>query len=554
MPLTLPVSDQNAMKALIKRRHPGYDCNLNHWEFCEDTYEGGREWFEKNIHKYLKEGLKEYSDRLCRSYRFNHTKEVVQLVTKYIFKQGVIRNMDDTSSALKDFWDQATLDGSSVDVFMKRVSDWTSINGRVWVAVDSKAPKGLLTKADEVSGKARIYTYLVEQEDMLDFSRDEWGKLNWVLYRIPYRDDTDPIESKGEVRDRYMLWTREEFFVLEERKDPSKSGKKSVVVVVRQGPNELGEVPLFHVDHLENDEHYAPPGLIDDIAYLDRAVANYLSNLDAIIQDQTFSQLVMPAQGILPGEEGYDKLLEMGTKRIFLYDGESQHGPEYLTPDAAQAAMIVSVIKMIIGEIYHSIGMAGERTKQDNAMGIDNSSGVAKAYDFDRMNALLAAKADMLERAECRLSYLVKRYAGEMDAAPAGIPSHDESLENLIKYPDSYDVRGLPDEFDIASNLALLDAPDELRRHQMSVLVEKIFPRLAKDLKEKIEKELKSWPVSEDDKVNESLSTVERLGSVVGKISTQVAGAAQTPGSGGGKPTGPKPRGKSKQGQNSNSK
>jgi hypothetical protein len=53
------------------------------------------------------------------------------------------------------------------------------------------------------------------------------------------------------------------------------------------------------------------------------------------------------------------------------------------------------MVNKIIGEIYHSVGMAGERTKQDNAMGIDNSSGVAKAYDFERMNAMLATKAQL---------------------------------------------------------------------------------------------------------------------------------------------------------------
>ena len=54
MPLSLPIADQKQMKALIERRHPEYACNVKHWEFCEDTYEGGREWFEHNIHKYLK--------------------------------------------------------------------------------------------------------------------------------------------------------------------------------------------------------------------------------------------------------------------------------------------------------------------------------------------------------------------------------------------------------------------------------------------------------------------------------------------------------------------
>ncbi|MCV5137544.1 hypothetical protein OFB61_23255, partial [Escherichia coli] len=130
----------------------------------------------------------------------------------------------------------------------------------------------------------------------------------------------------------------------------------------------------FPVDCIgESESPYFSPSLIDDIAYLDRAVANYLSNLDAIIQDQTFSQLAIPVQSLLPGDENHTKVLEMGTKRVFTYDSEGGNQPFYLSPDPKQAQMIITTIKTVINEIYHSVGVAGERTKQDNAQGIDNS-------------------------------------------------------------------------------------------------------------------------------------------------------------------------------------
>lgn len=559
MALTLPLSDQKQMSALVDRRHPDFDRNLNHWKFCSSSYEGGRDWFEKNIHRYLKEGDTEFEDRKARAYRFNHTREVVNLVTKYIFRDGIIRNTEDAPDSLKEFWKNASLDGAPIDVLMRRVSDWSSVNGRVWVVVDSKGGE-VTTLADEKSGNARTYAYIIHQDNVLDFSLDEWGKLIWILYRYPYRDDENPVTSSGKVLTRYMLWTRDEWFVLEERQKEKKAkaavtnatvrgdkGKNREIVLINSGFNPLGEVPMIAADHLENEDTYGPPGLIDDIAYLDRAVANYLSNLDAIIQDQTFSQLAMPAQGLMPGEEDYDKMREMGTKRIFLYDGESNKGPEYLTPDAAQAGVLLDVVKTIIGEIYHSIGMAGERTKQDNAMGIDNSSGVAKAYDFDRMNALLAAKADMLQRTEEKIAYLVQRWAGDIEKVAFNAPAESENVESLIKYPDSYDTRGLPDEFDIAQNLALLDAPDTVRREQLNILIQKLFPRLASDLKEDMEKEIEKWPMDENDMVSESLSTVETFGNVIGKVAKQVNGQSQVAGP---KLAGPKPAGKSKQGQN----
>ncbi len=54
-----------------------------------------------NIFRYIKEGDKEYKDRLKRAYRFNHTKEVTDLVQKYIFKSPVIRNLEDAPEPIK---------------------------------------------------------------------------------------------------------------------------------------------------------------------------------------------------------------------------------------------------------------------------------------------------------------------------------------------------------------------------------------------------------------------------------------------------------------------
>ena len=146
--------------------------------------------------------------------------------------------------------------------------------------------------------------------------------------------------------------------------------------------------------------------------------------------------------------------------------------------------MILKVINKIINEIYHTVGLAGERTKEDNALGIDNSSGVAKAYDFERVNSLLAAKADSLEVVENKLCEFVARWHGETV----------ETEQTIVHYPDNFDVRGLYDEFEIAARLSLVEAPESMRRQQMEAVVDKLFPRLAKDLKQKIMDELKTWP------------------------------------------------------------
>lgn len=535
-------SDPKILKALIERRHPSYSDRYAHWVFCQSTYEGGPDWFKKNMHRYIKEGVREYRDRVKRAYRVNHTREVVKLITKYVFKEGVIRNREDAPSYLKGFWDFATLEGENVDALMENVSDVSSVNGVAWVIIDNNVSGEGLTEEQAKQSQSRTYAYVLKPTDVLDFAYDDLGKLMWILYQYPYRNDSDPFSSSGDVSMRYMLWTRTGYAVFEESDaNDADSAPQNVITtpsgnivpsdqrkvkVVIQGENTIGEVPAVRVPHARGRSVYDTIGLVDDTAYLDQAIANYLSNLDAIIQDQTFSQLVMPSDAIGQGADEVDaakKLTELGTRRIFTYDSNSPTGPQYISPDASQATIIMTVIKMIINEIYHSVGMAGERTSQDNGLGTDSSSGVAKAYDFDRMNALLCAKASKLEDAENDIARIVGLWNG------AKVPEAVSPEDSLIQYPDTYDVRGLPDEFQIAQNLLIVEAPDTVRRQQMTVMIDKLFPRLAKSLKAEMLKELKDWPI-------DPIQQAQDMMKITGSTSTGAANGVLT-NTGGGTPS-----------------
>lgn len=473
------------VKNLIGRRHPEYARRVSSWIFFASTYAGGRQWFDDNIFKYYREGNTEYDERVERAYRFNHTKEVVDLLNKYLFKQNIQRSEDAPKSVL-DFWEHTTRSGTSMDEFAKQISKRCSIYGRVGIVVDrQRSSSDVLTVREAKEANIKTYAYIVNPEDMLDYSFDDEGGLNWILIQERYRDDEDPFKKQSDIKIRYRLWTREEWFLIAE----VKKNKKSEYEVVDQGNHGLGVVPVILADNLLTDEQYGAPSLVNDIAYLDKAVANYLSNLDAIIQDQTFSQLVMPAQNVMPGTDESAQLVEMGTKRVFLYDaGGSTHAPEYIAPDPSQAHLILDVIARIIKEIYNSVGLSSERTNKDNAVSMDNSSGVAKAYDFERVNALLSAKADSLEVVENKIAHLVAKWNGE----------DGDEIKRLVSYPDNFDTRGLYDEFDIAARLMLVEAPDKIRQEQMRLVVDKLFPLIKEELKKKIDAEIDEWPASKE--------------------------------------------------------
>lgn len=494
----------DALAAALLRRHPEYESRYNHWEFLRATYEGGREWFDDNLFRYWKEGADEYEERKARAYRFNHSREVVDLVNKYLFRAQVMRGEENVSLAVRDFWSRSTKEGLDIDYLMRSISKEGSVFGRIYIMVDSnRTVSGPLSRADAQKAGIRTFSYIINPLDALDMSFDDQDQLNWILIRETVRDDEDFENSSGNIEERLRLWTRTGWILyrIAEHKDAqwvppegsitaTVNNKKYAVEIIDQGEHNLGRVPVIVHDDTQHDSDYYAPSLINDIAYQDRAVANYLSNLDAIIQDQTFSQLAIPAQALMPGEEEQtkDKLIEMGTKRIFLYNAEAGVAPEFLAPDPKQVDVIITAVRQVINEIYHSVGLAGERTKQDNSMGIDNSSGVAKAYDFERINALLATKAKALQRVEHELVKLVLAWNGET------VPVDVDPL-TWVKYAETFDVRALADEFDIAKKLAEVGAPRTVRRFQMEGLIDKLMPVLSEANRNEVNQELKEWPV-----------------------------------------------------------
>lgn len=479
----LPRKDQ---ESLVTRRHPFYESKLGHWTFLEATYEGGRAWFDKNIHRFHREGDREYKERVARAYRFNHTREVVDLVNKYIFKPKIIRKTGDAPESINNFWKEATLSKKDITELMKLAAQRASIFGKSWIVVDSNSTGEVLTRADEKRLGIRPYVYIVSPKDLLDIAFSEDGTTEWALVREYHRDDSTPFSS-GKVYPRYRVWMKSFWALIEEQRDSK--GEVAGYRIADGRNTTIGEVPIVPVDHLIDENEYTGSSLIDDVAYLDRSVANYLSNLDEIIQDQTFSQLIIPYQAMMPtddeDEDDASAVVKMGTKRIFTFDGQANVAPQFISPDPAQASLILKVIEKVISEIYHSTGLAGERTKQDNSMGIDNSSGVAKAFDFERMNAMLASKANALQQAENKVVRLVAKFVGE---------SLEEPEKPWVQYPETFDVRSLYDEFEIAQRLALVSAPTKVRRQQMKQVAEKLFPNLkSADLEKVMEEIEKKW-------------------------------------------------------------
>lgn len=468
------------LKKLIDRRHPEYAELKEHWDFCELAYRGGRKWFEgeENLFKFYKEGQGEYDDRKKRTYRANHTKRVVDTVTQYLFRESPHRK-DAPGAVIEKFWERATVLGGTRDInrFMREVDQWTSVFGRVYIVVD-RMPDDGATITRQRKDESSPYAYIVFPQRVMDFSIGTDGEFNWVLISEDYRDDTG-LSSSGKTLTRYRLWTRTSWYLIG-RSAPDKED----VAVLGSGSHGLDRVPV--IAHSDTDgTAWSSPALAGDIVYMDRTLVNYGSMLDEILYEQTFSQLTMPAEGLIPGAKESNQLIAAAKNRIFLYSATSPGAkPEYISPDASQASLIIEAMATLKKDIYAVTGTdAGDANSSSMSKGREYASGKVRQFDHAAIENLLLGKARALEDAEERIAAMVDVWMG----------GKGEIDESLVTYPDKFDVRGLAAELDIASQLFDLTSPVEVMRHQMRHIVAKTFPRLDEEEAKAIDESINAW-------------------------------------------------------------
>lgn len=473
----MSVFDEKAINNLVGRRHPDFHTHIEHWKFCEQSFRGGRDYITcgKNIFRFHKEGEGSFKDRLSRTYRANHTKRVVETVNQFLFKQRPQRDPS-APAVLRSFWKKATKRGDTMDSLSKQIDTWLSVFGIVYVVVDRP------NQDDERLGSEKLpYSYIVFPTHVYDVAYDDDGEISWILIAEDRRKSSSPFEKDGGYNVRLRLWTRDSWFLFEQA-----DGDK--YKMSDYGDHNLGRVPVVAISENEGSR-YAPPALIGDIAYLDRTLVNYGSLLDEIAYQQTYSQLVMPVEGVLPGTKAANQIMALAQKNVFLYASGGSGGdnrPSFISPDASQAALILSAMEKLKQEIYASTGTdAGDANSSSMSKGREYASGKVRMMDHSSVENMLLNKAQHLERAEDDIARLVLMWMGADDLV--------EIDPNWVRYPTKFDVRGLIHDIEIASNLIDMAAPTVMVREHLKSLAEKLYPRASEAEMVELLKSIEVW-------------------------------------------------------------
>lgn len=397
--------------AYVGTKNLQFERNWERWQFLLDSYTGGEDYRRgAYLTRYSLETEAEYQARLRTTPLDNHCKSVISVYISFLFRESADRDLDSIwSEQVESFLRDADMDGRSFDAFMKEVAIWSSVFGHCYVLM-TKPSVLATTLADQLAQGVRPYVNVLTPLVVTDWNWMRQPNGRYELDYIKYIEDVN--DSVTTIKE----WTPTLIRTWEV------DDKKRTASVILEEVNELGKVPVVLVYNQRSQVRGLGVSDIGDIADMQRAIYNELSEVEQSIRLEGHPSLVTTP----------DTQIGSGAGALIQMSDSLDPGlkPYMLNVDATPINSIYESIKNRVEAIDKMANTGGVRATETRRM-----SGVAMETEFQLLNAKLSEKADNLELAEEQIWELWCDYQGQQ-------------WMGEIDYPGAFNIRDTQREFD----------------------------------------------------------------------------------------------------------
>ncbi|MEK9698976.1 MAG: phage portal protein, partial [Candidatus Poseidoniales archaeon] len=392
-------------KTQMMDANPLWKDNVKHWQFLMDSFLGGKHYKEgEYLTSYIFESREEYEERLENTALDNHVKAVVAIYNSFLFRQPPKRDYGSIANdpGLLPFLADADLDGRSFNSVMRDISTYATVYGNVWCVIDKPATV-LTTRAEELQQGIRPYISIFTPDNVLDWNYSRSANGAYML------DYLKIYEGVSNGRDVIREYTPETISVISVGSGEDTAQVESVV------PNEIGRIPAVCVYAQKSPERGIGISDVADVASMQQAIFNELSELEQIERISNHPSLVKT-----PGVRAH-----AGAGALIDVPEDTPEGlkPYLLQPSSASIDSLLNSINQKVEAIDRMSHMGGIRSIESRRL-----SGVALATEFQLLNARLAEKADLLEHAEEQIWTI---FANWQDAV----------WDGTVDYPDTFNIQ-----------------------------------------------------------------------------------------------------------------
>lgn len=454
------------------------------WEFFRLSYVGGREymspsitqrWYfpkrsttdqgvdrlrfeEGDLYSFLfrhnREENGDYDQRVARSFYRNLTRPIVDTYAAHVLGKSVLRDYGN-APMLGDLAKRIDGGQSTVAEFMTAGLKWAQVFGHVFCVVDMPElqPGEIVTRADEKERGMLPYASWYSPLAVLDWEVDRYGRFVWVktvesdLRKIRLTSQQGQPSSDSRL---YRVWYADHWELLE-------GARGGEGMLLAEGPNPIGRVPIevLYGERTAGETQPIGRSRIGDITMLNREIYN----LDSLKQDIMYSQAF--AFFMVPDKSGLVTRVDVGLHRALVYDPESGT-PSFVGPPVDYVQNIRDEIADLVLQIRALAGLSRGVGEQSIAA----RSGDALLIETQDKAVMLLALAHEAEDFENRLFRLAGKWLGVSD------------WDGAVRYPESYDIRSLMDDLDVAMKYGQLDPPATAKQHVLEGVTRRLLGHL----------------------------------------------------------------------------
>jgi hypothetical protein len=430
----------------IDREHPDYVAQKTMWRQYQDLYAGG-ERLRMNASEYLARRQKEpatvYAERLSRVFYENYIGSIVDWYAATLMRREPILHFEGSDLGAKRFYnllsDNCDLKGTSLHEFYRQRFIDTIVNGRSFVAVDFPRVNGpARTRAEEdASGRSRAYLMDYTADEVINWSHDERGGLEWLVIRTSCLQQSKVTDTKWEKETRWIYYDRERFQIFR------KVGDGKEVELVDEGRHALAgsrRVPVFEMKVSEglwvmNKAALLQMEHLNKSNALSWALTMGLFAMPVVYSDREWEQLV--------GETYY---IQLGPSDRF----------GWTEPEGKVYQIAADNLVRLKDEIYRVCYLMNQASSGSADL---RMSGLSKQRDFSVTQEVLRAYGDMVKD-------MMKQVLGAIAEA------RQDGVTIDVTGMDEFDIGDFSSELDDAKKLLELGIGSETLKKQ-------IFKKLA---------------------------------------------------------------------------
>ena len=390
----------------ILLRHELYDNYAGRWEYYIRSFLGGEEYKGgRYLQEYNLELENEFEKRLQFTPLDNHCRNIVHIYSSFLFRVLPTRKLESLNDdpATQMFLDDADLEGRSFDALMREVQTYASVYGHCWLLLD-KPNSNARTRAEELQQEIRPYMNIYTPENVMDWEWDRAASGKYYLKYLKIR------EFRSREKDVYRLWYLDRIDTVELQRMGAKAP-----VLIDSVPNPLNAIPAVCLYNQRSHDRGVGVSDLTDVADLQRAIYNELSEIEQLIRLSNHPSLVKTRD--VDASAGAGAIIELPD------NVDPALKPYILQPSGQNLDSVLKTIQTKIDAINRLTHVGAVRSTSERTV-----SGVALRTEFQLLNARLSEKAKLMELAEEQIWRYFALWQNKV-------------FDGAIYYPESFDLR-----------------------------------------------------------------------------------------------------------------